>query len=178
MLHSQKYSIQQYSKRLLYHFHRMLGNNEEKAQDFLQDIFLKVIERPDRFCTQYRFSTWIFTIAHNMCKNEYRSRHVRRIVVNEPEIDDLPMWMDEDHPIEKAVDHQMFQQAVFDELAQMSADHRTTFLLRHQEDYAIQEISAVLNCSEGTTKSRLHYTTRKLAQKLQSHNPRCDERCV
>ncbi len=66
-----------YSKRLLYYFYRMLGSSQEKSRDFLQDIFIKIIERPELFDTTRKFSTWIFSVAHNMCKNEYRRMAVR-----------------------------------------------------------------------------------------------------
>ncbi len=72
-----------YSKRLLVYFYRMLGSNEEKAQDFLQDIFVKIIEKPHLFGSKNRFSSWVFTVANNMCKNEYRRFKVRNQVVNE-----------------------------------------------------------------------------------------------
>ncbi|MDP7122228.1 MAG: sigma-70 family RNA polymerase sigma factor, partial [Candidatus Marinimicrobia bacterium] len=67
-----------YSSRLFHYFYRMLGGNPEKARDFLQDIFFKIVENPDRFHTGNRFSSWVFTIAHNMCKNEYRRLDVRK----------------------------------------------------------------------------------------------------
>ena len=61
-----------YSHRLLIFFLRALGGHDEKAQDFLQDVFLKIIEKPYMFSVDKKFSTWIFTIANNLCKNEYR----------------------------------------------------------------------------------------------------------
>ena len=67
-----------YSKRLLHYFYRMLGQKEDKAQDFLQDLFLKVIDKTDFFDTDKNFSTWIFTVAYNLCKNEYRKMAVRK----------------------------------------------------------------------------------------------------
>jgi len=76
-----------YSKRLLVYFYRMLGRNEEKAQDFLQDFFLKLIEKPHLFSSKNRFSSWVFTVASNMCKNEYRRLKVRNQVVNEKDLD-------------------------------------------------------------------------------------------
>jgi hypothetical protein len=69
-----------YGGRLLRYFHRMLGRDEEKAQDFLQDIFLRIVERPELFSLDRRFSTWIFSVAHNMCKNEYRRAMVRQSI--------------------------------------------------------------------------------------------------
>ena len=79
-----------YSKRLLVYFYRMLGGNEEKAQDFLQDIFVKIIEKPHLFGSKNRFSSWVFTVANNMCKNEYRRLKVRNQVVNEKDLDCFP----------------------------------------------------------------------------------------
>lgn len=169
---------ERYSKRMLYYFNRMLGGNEEKAQDFLQDLFLKIVEKPDRFCTDNKFTSWIFTVAHNMCKNEYRQQSVRNVVTNTPDMDLLSENIGDDHPIELAVDHHLFEEAVIEALSDLSSEHKTTFLLRHQESHSIKEISAQLNCSEGTTKSRLFYTTQKLAQKLKKHNPYRDERCI
>ena len=167
-----------YSKRLLYYFYRMLGGNDEKAQDFLQDLFFKIVDNPNLFHTRNRFSNWVFTVAHNMCKNEYRRQNVRKIVSYEPDMDLLPVSPEaHEHPIELYVDRQAFQKALFKELEKMSPNHRTTFILRHQENRSIKEISAILDCSEGTVKSRLFYSTQKLAQNLQSLNPYQNERC-
>ena len=68
---------ERYVQRLLRYFHRMLAANEEQAQDFLQETFLRVIEKRSSFDPTGRFSTWIFAIAHNLCCNEYRRREVR-----------------------------------------------------------------------------------------------------
>ena len=162
-----------YSKRLLYYFHPMLGGDGEKAQDFLQDLFLKIIEKPARFKGGNRFVNWLYTIAHNMCKNEYRKQSVRRIVVNDPDIDMHCTYIGDDHPIEIQLDEQDFQQAVTDELDKLNVNQRTTFLLRHQENRSIREISLILNCSEGTIKSLLHHITKNLAHKLQARSPQC-----
>jgi len=67
-----------YASLLLKYFHRMLWREEEKAQDFLHDLFLKIIEQPHRFKTEAKFSTWIYSVANNMCKNEYRKRDFRK----------------------------------------------------------------------------------------------------
>jgi RNA polymerase sigma-70 factor (ECF subfamily) len=69
-----------YNRRLLLYFYRMLGGDSEKAQDFLQDLFLKIFEKNNLFRNEARFSSWIFTVAHNMCKNEYRWLSVRKII--------------------------------------------------------------------------------------------------
>ena len=162
-----------YSKRMLYYFHRMLGRDEEKAQDFLQDLFFKIVEDPTRFKRGHAFASWLYTVAHNMCKNEYRKLSVRQIVVNDPDIDLHCGWFDGAYAIEKACDERAFMRALMDELDQLSVDQRTTFLLRHQECRSIREISQILQCPEGTVKSRLHHVTQRLAEKLQGRNSLC-----
>lgn len=161
-----------YSRRLLLYFFRELGANEEKAQDFLQDIFLKVVEKPGLFDTERRFSTWIFTVAYNMCKNEYRRLEVREsaqnVLIADAASDDCEGKY---HQPEKNVDQRKFKKTLLAELEKLDDGHRSAFLLRHQQNLSIREISEILDCSEGTVKSRLFYTTQKLASKLRAFNP-------
>jgi RNA polymerase sigma-70 factor, ECF subfamily len=158
-----------YDSRLLHYFHRMLNRDGEKAQDFLHDLFVKIVERPSAFDTRQSFSTWIFTVAHNMCKNEYRRLEVR---TRETTVEQIRMdrYTKPDDP-DQALDANAFKQAVFDALEDLDPAQRTTFLLRYQEDLSIREISDILECAEGTTKSRLHYVTKRLSRDLQDLNP-------
>lgn len=158
-----------YSNKLLFYFYRMLGGDEEKAQDFLQDVFLKIIEKPDQFNEKMKFSTWIFTIASNLCKNEYRRLKVRETTRNEPDMDhhEQVNTIDQIHKINQ-ID---FEKAVQQELRKMDPEQRSTFILRFQENLSIKEIGEILNCSPGTVKSRIFYTTKKLASRLKEYNP-------
>jgi RNA polymerase sigma-70 factor (ECF subfamily) len=161
-----------YSKRLLYYFYRELGGDEEKAQDFLQEIFLKVVEKPNLFDVERKFSTWIFTVAYNMCKNEYRRLEVREIVQNNVDMDEVShLFESEHHDAEENVDQKLFQKALLAELGKFQDGHRSAFVLRYQQSLSIKEIGQILRCSEGTVKSRLFYTTRKLARRLRAFNP-------
>ena len=157
-----------YSNKLLFYFYRMLSGNEAKAQDFLQDIFLKILEKPEQFNPELKFSTWIFSIASNLCKNEYRRLKVREIVENESNLD---RYRRDDQDYESKIDHNILEMAIQKILMQLDTDQRSTFLLRFQENYSIDEISKVLSCAPGTVKSRLFYTSRKLALCLKDFNP-------
>ncbi|UCB52514.1 MAG: sigma-70 family RNA polymerase sigma factor [Candidatus Zixiibacteriota bacterium] len=161
-----------YSQRLLLYFFRELGGNEQKAQDFLQDIFLKIVEKPGLFDTERRFSTWIFTVAYNMCKNEYRRLEVREAFQNNVTADAASHdYEGEYQQAEQNVDQGRFEKAVLAELDEFDDGHRSAFLLRYQQNLSIREIGEVLGCSEGTIKSRLFYTTQKLARRLKAFNP-------
>lgn len=156
-----------YSQRMLLYFYRMLGGDAEKAQDFLQDLFVKVIEKKDLFREGARFYSWIFTVAHNMCKNEYRRLSVRKIVDREADPNSLLSSANgEDSGIDGRIDGELFRQFLIKELGRLDENQRSAFILRFQEQLSIKEISQILDCSEGTTKSRLFYAAQKLSKKL------------
>ncbi|PCH65208.1 MAG: RNA polymerase subunit sigma-70 [Bacteroidetes bacterium] len=156
-----------YDKKLHYYFYRMLHQDNIKAQDFLQELFLKIIEKPNLFDTDKKFSTWIYSIASNMCKNEYRKDAIRGTIINLK--DELELVQKEDESSD--YDKELFKKHLKKELSKLDDEHKETFILRYQEELAIKEISQIMNCSEGTVKSRIFYTTKKLAVKLRIFNP-------
>lgn len=165
-----------YSKRMLLYFYRMLGGDTEKSQDFLQDLFLKILEKNSLFRNEALFSTWIFTVAHNMCKNEYRRLSVRKIIDYQAEPDGVFSKNGNDFSdVEQKIDDEIFKQFILKELGHLDENQCSTFILRFQENLSIKEISQVLDCSEGTTKSRLFYVTQKLSKKLKHFNPQNNE---
>lgn len=150
-----------YQKRLLYYFYRMLGNSNEKAVDFLQDIFIKIIERPDQFDSSRRFCTWLFSVAHNMCKNEYRRLAIRKNVILDGEMD---YHMDTDKHDEE---NRQMAEEIFNEINELGENEKTAFLLYYREGFSVRDIGQVLNLPEGTVKSRLFYTRKKIMERLQ-----------
>jgi RNA polymerase sigma-70 factor (ECF subfamily) len=158
-----------YSKRLLHYFYRMLGGDEAKAQDFLQDVFLKIIDKPKKFNQNMKFSTWIFTIASNLCKNEYRRLKVRETTKNDHNLGHHEQF--EMIDVLKKIDQDGLEKAIQAELRNMDPVQSATFVLRFQENLSIQEISHVLNCAPGTVKSRIFYITKKLGNRLKEFNP-------
>jgi RNA polymerase sigma-70 factor (ECF subfamily) len=150
-----------YRDRMFYYFYRMLGNDRELAEDFLQDLFFKIIDKPHLFDPERKFSTWIFRIAYNQCKNEYRSRDVRNVIekVDNPDL----------FPQDETVHHdpELQVEDIFDCLNEFDESHRTAFLLKYREGLNIDEISTVLDLPKGTIKSRLFYTREKIRKKLE-----------
>ena len=158
-----------YQERMYRYFFTMLHGNSMKAQDFTQEAFLRVIKNADRFDAQKKFSTWIYTIANNLCKNEYRriSRNPMTVELKNGQfsINSKP-W--------QQLDQEGFEEALRRQLEQLDELPRQCFILRFQEELSIKEISEILNCPEGTVKSRLHYTIKKLSTRLQIFNPNYD----
>lgn len=157
-----------YSTRLLHFFYRMLNKDSEKSQDFLQDLFLKIVEKPEMFDTTKRFSTWIYSVAGNMCKNEYRRLQIRQN--GQQQLDEF-IRDDADFElpiIEKQMDQTVLKQCLNQAIEQLDEAKKSVFILRYQENFSIKEIAEIVQCSEGTVKSRLFYTVRNLAQQLKN----------
>jgi RNA polymerase sigma-70 factor (ECF subfamily) len=161
-----------YSKRLLYYFYRMLGYDEEKAQDFLQETFFKVIEKPELFDTKRVFATWIFSVAYNLCKNEYRRMDVHKALQFRDDLDELfdTRFTDRGSSHDN-LDQENFVRQLMIELDKFEIHQKNIFLLRFQENYSVKQIASITECKEGTVKSRLFYITQKLANKLKDFNP-------
>ncbi|MGB0403972.1 MAG: RNA polymerase sigma factor [Salibacteraceae bacterium] len=154
-----------YSNRLLYFMYRMLSHNEPLAQDKLHDVFTRLIENPRSFNVSRNFKTWIFTVSANECKKHYRNEKTLAI-------DEQPETQDFGHPdILDKIDHTDFTRELNRQLDRLSFSHRSVFVMRYQEHLSIKEISVIMDCSEGTVKSRSHYCLKKLSESLSVYNP-------
>jgi RNA polymerase sigma-70 factor (ECF subfamily) len=156
-----------YSKPLLNFFYRMLNSDREKAEDMLHDLFLKIIEKPESFDGNKKFNTWFYTLASNMIKNEYRSRQIR----SEHEMQTLANSNDLFELNSESFDKNLFNNRLESELDKMDIEMKTLFNLRFVEEMGIKQIAEIMNCPEGTVKSRLFYLTKQLSKKLSVYKP-------
>lgn len=148
-----------YKDRLYYYFFRMLGNSEALANDFLQDLFLRIIENPGRFNPSFPFKTWVFSVAYNLCKNEYRRREIRK---------ETPQTENQVNPVlPGSINQESLVNRIFKSLDELSPEHRSVFIMHYREGFPIKEIAGILELAPGTVKSRLFYTRKYLAEKFQ-----------
>jgi RNA polymerase sigma-70 factor (ECF subfamily) len=151
-----------YSPKLMGYFYKMLNKQEEIAQDFVQDLFLKILEKKHQFDTDKRFYTWVFTIACNMCKTSYRNQY---IVSYEDTL------TEHGHVTEDLAEKERFHAHLEKSMSNLEHAHKTVFILRHLEHFSLQEIADITEVSLGTVKSRLFYATQKMAEQLKIYEP-------
>lgn len=147
-----------YSPRMYRFFLRMLWRDAAKAEDFTQELFLKIIEKPHLFNPDRKFRTWFYTLATNLCKNEYRRPSPPEMVLEEPDV-----W---DDSLPEKMDRELFEQQLRHQIGQLSESHRQCFVLRYQEELSVAEIAEIVNCPEGTVKSRLHHAIKHLREMM------------
>lgn len=158
-----------YCKVMVNYFYKMLWQDRDKAEDFMQELFTKIYHKPELFNPEKSFKTWLYTIANNMCKNEYRKQEIRKGTSNNLN-ENILVASGEPSPDQRH-DATVFNQKLKEELDQMSESHRTTFILRFKHDLSLKEIAEITNTNEGTIKSRIFYALKKLSENLKEFKP-------
>ena len=158
-----------YSGPLLGYFMRLLWKDREKAEDFVHDLFAKIIRKPESFDVKRNFKTWLYSVANNMCKNEYKKQDVRKNTSSG--LDSYYNLSDANSNVLFEVQDMQFRNEFEQRLVDLDEKHSEVFKLRHIEGLSIREISEVIDINEGTVKSSLFYATKYLAKSLKDFNP-------
>lgn len=162
-------------KQPLFNFVFRTLRDEIETEDVAQNTFLQVWKSRDRYQRTAKFSTWLFTIARNLCLNEIRrrSRHpADSLEETHAEHDDQPSRQYEDKkiflPTETAL-HGELARKIEEALAQLPENQRTAILLCRQDELSYEEIAEVLDCSLSATKSLIHRGRETLKEKLKPY---------
>lgn len=157
-----------YSGRLLGYFIKMLNKDVSLSQDFVQELFLKILEKKHLFDPSKKFYTWVFTIASNMCKTAYRKTGLSLSFENEKH-EHL-----QTHHNENLAEKELFLKALQTSIDNLEDHHKQAFVLRFLEHFSLQEIADIAETSLGTVKSRLFYATQKVSKQLADFDPRLE----
>jgi RNA polymerase sigma-70 factor (ECF subfamily) len=162
-------------KQPLFNFVFRTLRDEIETEDVAQNTFLQVWKSRTRYQRTAKFSTWLFTIARNLCLNEIRrrSRHpAESLEETHAEHDDQPSRQYEDKkiflPTETAL-HGELAQKIEESLAELPENQRTAILLCRQDELSYEEIAEVLDCSLSATKSLIHRGREFLKEKLKPY---------
>ncbi|HKS05182.1 MAG TPA: sigma-70 family RNA polymerase sigma factor [Gemmatimonadaceae bacterium] len=154
--------VERYQARLLNFIYRTVGDRE-RAEDLVQEVFVRVYRHLSRFDRSKKFSTWIYTIASNLAKNELRNRSRNPLVFFQSLAKGLSG--EEERPIEfedtRTRPDDLFRkrhlrEVVETSVARLPAHHREVFVLRELEGKSYEEIAEITRCNLGTVKSRLN----------------------
>jgi RNA polymerase sigma-70 factor (ECF subfamily) len=146
-----------------------------EAEDLAQHVFLQVFKSAHRYEVAAKFSTWIFTIARNLCLNEIRRRS-RHPADSLDEVaadnEDQPLRQIEDgktFSAPEALLHGELEAKIEEALAELPEKQRTAILLCRQDELSYEEIAAIVGCSLSATKSLIHRGRETLKQKLKPY---------
>jgi RNA polymerase sigma-70 factor (ECF subfamily) len=154
-------------KNPVYRFIYRLSHNAEEAEDIAQEVFLRVHQYRARYTSSGKFSTWIFSITHNLFIDSVRKR---KWLVFWPRREDDP-----DNPVEfSSPTLSAAEETERNDLAEtvkcciqgLPFLQKEALILREYEQMKYEEIAMILNKSLGTVKTLIHRARENLKNKL------------
>ncbi|MEX0980326.1 MAG: sigma-70 family RNA polymerase sigma factor [Gemmatimonadota bacterium] len=161
--------VDRYDTRLLNFVYRTVGDRE-RAQDLVQETFVRVYRHLHRFDQSKKFSTWIYTIASNLAKNELRNRSRNPLVLFQTikrnwDADHRPLeWEDHSYKPDDLYRKRHLRALVENAVAELPEHHRIVFVLRELEGKTYEEIADITGVNLGTVKSRLNRARNNFAR--------------
>ncbi len=161
--------VDRYDGRLVNFVYRTIGDRE-RAQDLVQETFIRVYRHLHRFDPTRKFSTWIYTIASNLAKNELRNRSRNPLVFFQTikknwEADHRPLeWEDHTYKPDDLYRKRHLQEVVERAVGELPEHHRVVFILRELHGRTYEEIAEITGVNLGTVKSRLNRARNNFAR--------------
>ena len=161
--------VERYQNRLLNFIYRTTGDRE-RAEDLVQETFIRVYRHLHRFDQTKKFSTWIYTISSNLAKNELRNRSRNPLVLFQTlmknrDADTRPLeWEDNTYRPDDLFRKRHLKSQVDAAVDQLPEHHRTVFILPEMEGKTYEEIAEITSTNLGTVKSRLNRARNNFAQ--------------
>lgn len=146
-----------------------------RAEELAQEVFLQVYRARDRYEARAKFSTWLYTIAHNLCLNEVRRFDYRG------RVDSIDQDPDPDRPGppeiadpaasegEATAAGRELEARLRELVAELPESQRTALILSRVEELRYQEIGQILGCSEQAVKSLIFRATKSLREGLREY---------
>ncbi len=157
--------VDRYKGRLMNVIGRMLSSPQE-AEDIVQETFVRVYQHRQSFNFKHCFSTWIYTIALNLARNELRKRKKFKFYdITEMQGNESEFAVEMDLP-------SRLPEVLKDAVKNLPEKYRTAFILRDVQEMPYDEVAKVLSVPLGTVKSRVNRARVILREKLK---PRMEE---
>lgn len=149
--------------------------DETEAEDLAQNVFVQAWKSAARYQATAKFSTWLFTIARNLCLNEIRRRirhPAESLDQTRDDSEEQPMYQVVDKRITAAPEEMLrgeLEDKVDEALTALPENQRTALLLCRQEELSYEEIAEVLGCSLSATKSLIHRARETIKARLKPY---------
>jgi RNA polymerase sigma-70 factor, ECF subfamily len=162
-------------ERSVYNFVMRHLRHKESAADVTQDVFLRVVQNAAEFKHEARLSTWLYTIARNLCVDHLRKQsHRRHPSLDQPlrDGDDQRPLLEsvaDVHPrasVERSAISGQVQSKIVEAVEKLPDEQREVFLLREIANLPFKEIAEITGVGENTVKSRMRYALDRLQDAL------------
>ncbi len=162
-------------RKPVYNFIVRTVQDRNTAEDLLQDVFMRVIQRAEDFRGESKFTTWLYTIARNLCIDQLRKTNLRRNVslngasrsIENGEKREVTVQVVDRKPgVDRHTNSKRLQEVIANAVERLPEEQREVFLMRQVQNMPFREIANVVGVSENTIKSRMRYALERLREML------------
>jgi RNA polymerase sigma-70 factor (ECF subfamily) len=163
-------------RKPVFNFILRFVRDSAQAEDVMQETFLRVVKSAGAYERQAKFTTWLFTIARNLCVDASRRQKHRRAASLDAPIDRSDggegrtslgdLTPDGSAGVDRQAMGRELQVQMRQAIEALPDEQREIFLLREVADLQFNEIASIVGCSENTVKSRMRYALEKLREAL------------
>lgn len=157
--------VERYESPLARYVRRLGVHDSDDAADVLQEVFIKVYRNLNEFDTAYKFSSWIYRIAHNETMSWFRKRRVRpegHLIENGEE--HLALRLSDELSSEESMSRAESTQALINAIGALDEKYREVIILRYFEHKEYDEISDILEIPLGSVGTLIHRAKRKIKE--------------
>ncbi|RYZ22002.1 MAG: RNA polymerase sigma factor [Chitinophagaceae bacterium] len=156
--------IRKYQERLYWHVRRMVVSHDD-ANDVLQNVFIRVWNALGNFKEESQLYTWLYRIATNECLTFLEQQKKRSSV----SLDDVQSGLENRVRAETGFDANKLEWKLQLAIQQLPEKQRIVFTLRYYDEMPYEEMSRVLETSEGALKASYHHAAKKIEDYIRNH---------
>lgn len=161
-------------KNMVFSLSYKMTNSLEDAEDISQEVFIRVYKSLYNFNPNYKFSTWLYQMTLNLCRDRFRKGKIPSVSLDTPLNKDdqkdlrsiIPDNQNNPEDIIMGVEQTNF---INDLITSLPLKYREVIILRHLKDLSYDEMSKILNISLGSVKTRLFRARELLKNKLKKN---------
>lgn len=161
--------VKRYKDPLMNFVYRFVGDRDV-CTDIVQDTMIKFYLNKDSYRSFAKFSTWIYTIAGNLAKNELKRRRRRNILSLSNDDDEKSIQVEDKSFLapDKATDSEIKNEIIQKALLKVKPVYREVVILRDIQELSYEEISEITGLAIGTVKSRINRGRAQLQKLLKN----------
>ena len=150
----------------VFRYLRRQSGNAAIAEELFQDVWMRLIDARARYEPQAKFTTWLYTIAHNRLMDHFRAGKRAALVSYDDEDDPPPEPVADTPQPEEMLARKQDAGRLLAAIDALPAAQREAFVLQQEGDLSVEEIAAATGVNRETAKSRLRYALAKLRAQL------------
>ncbi|MBN2498534.1 MAG: RNA polymerase sigma factor [Deltaproteobacteria bacterium] len=162
-------------RRGVFNFVLRFCADRHTAEELHQDVFMRVVQSAEGFKQRSRFTTWLYTIARNLCIDHLRKQKHRRTASLDQPIRDgeteqtlMDRMASSEASPDREADVARIRSCISAAVAELAEEQREVFLMREEAGLPFDEIARIVDAPVNTVKSRMRYALQNLRARLEA----------